>query len=153
MKSESRRSRDWLTPLVVFIPAMSIAAIHGGHAEILKLPTAWFAQTSHIWMLILVAVSFVIPSPKLASAVWFIGFCCLAYAPLLVTFGTSSIPLPRSLSSEEILDFQQRFSAPVLIDSASGESNCLLVRRQGLTDAMRSHLQTMGALRESGASH
>ena len=152
MKPESRRSRDWFTPLMVFIPATSVAAIHGGHAEILKLPTAWFAQTSHIWMLILVAVSFVVPFPRLASAVWFIGLSCVAYAPLLVSIGSSLIPLSRSLSSEESADFRDRFPVPVLLYSASGEGNCLRVRRQDLTDAMRSHIQTIGALRESGAS-
>lgn len=153
MKSESRRNRDWATPLVLFIPAMSIAAIHGGHAELLRLPTAWFAQTSHIWMLVLVVVSFFIPTPRLATVVWFSGLSCVAYAPVLVILGSSMIPLSRSLSSEEALAFRARFQVPHLECSASGAGHCLRVRRQDFTDAMRSHIQSIGALREPNTSH
>ena len=153
MKTEIRRSRDWATPLILFIPAMSKAAIHGGHAESLRLPTAWFAQSSHIWMLVLVALSFFIPTPKLATAVWFIGLSCVAYAPLLVSLGSSLIPLSRSLTSEESSDFQYRFPVPIHLYSASGEGDCLRVRRQDFTDAMRSHIQSIGALREPSTSH
>ena len=152
MKPESPRNRDWITLLIIFFPAMSIAAIHGHQAEMLRLPTAWFAQTSHIWMLVLVVVSFFIPTPKLATAVWFIGLSCIAYAPLLVGLGSLLIPLSRSLSSEESADFRHRFPVPVLLYSASGEGACLRVRRQDFTDAMRSHIRSMGVLRESGTS-
>ena len=153
MKPEMRRNRDWVSPLIIFIPAMSIAAIHGGHAAILTLPTAWFAQTSHIWMIVLIVTSIFIPSPKIATTVWFIGLSCVLYAPLLVNLGSSLIPLSRSLTAEETSDFRARFAVPVLLYSASGEGGCLRVRRQDYIDAMRSHIQTIGALRESGASH
>ena len=153
MNSKSPRRRDWFTPLIVFIPAASIAAISGGQAEALRLHTAWFAQTSHLWMLALVVVSFVIPSPRVSMWVWLLGFACVAYAPLLVAFGSSAIPLSRSLSHEESETFRHRFPVPVLLYSASSEGDCLRVRRQDFTAAMRSHIQSIGALREPGASH
>ena len=147
MKPDSRQSRDRLTPLILFIPAMSIAAIHGGHAEVLQLPTAWFAQTSHIWMLALVAAAYFIPSPKLSTGVWLLGLGCVAYAPLLIYLGSTLIPLSRSLIDEESQAFRQRFQVPVLIYSASGEGDCLRVRRQDFAADMRSHLHGIGALR------
>jgi|LakMenEpi03Aug12_release.lakeMendotaPanAssembly.Ray.scaffolds.fasta_scaffold312172_3 hypothetical protein len=153
MNSESPRRRDWFTPLIVFIPAASIAAMSGGQAETLRLPTAWFAQTSHLWMLALIVVSFVISSPRVSMTVWLLGFGCVAYAPLLVTFGSSLIPLSRTLSHEESEAFRHRFPVPVLLYSASGEGDCLRVRRQDFSDAMRTHIQTIGALREPGTSH
>jgi hypothetical protein len=153
MKPEIRRSRDWATPLILFVPVMSIATIHGHHAEMLRLPTAWFAQSSHIWMLGLVILSFFISTPKLATAVWITGLGCVAYAPLLVSLGSSLIPLSRSLTSAESSDFRHRFPVPVLLYSASGEGDCLRVRRQDFTDAMRSHIQSIGALRQPTTSH
>lgn len=153
MKTKAHRRRDWFTPLIVFIPATSIAAIHGGFAETLRLPTAWFAQTSHFWMLALVVLSFVIPSPRFSLGVWILGFCCVAYAPLLVTFGSILIPLSRGLSHEESDAFRQRFPVPVLVYSASGEGDCLRVRRQDFTDAMRAHIQSIGALRDLDTIH
>ena len=150
MKSEHRRSRDWIIPVVLFIPAASISAIHGGQAEILRRPTASFAQTSHFWMLVLVAVSFAIRPPKLAAAVWLSGLACVAYAPLLLAFGSSSIPLSRPLSSAELEAFRHRFAGPFVCYSASGEGDRLRVRRQDYTETMKSHLQSIDVLREGG---
>jgi hypothetical protein len=142
-----------MTPVILFFPASSIAGIHGNYAEILELPTVWFAQTSNLWMLFLVVVSFAIPSPKWAAGFWLSGLACVAYAPLLVALGSSSIPLSRWLSPAETEEFRHRFPVPSLFYSASGEGKCLRVRRQDFADAMRSHLQSMGALRGKDASH
>lgn len=144
---ENHKRLDWIGPLLIFIPAMSIASIYGGYAETLQLPTAWLAQASHILMLFLVAISFVISAPKLATTVWWVGLACIAYAPLLVVIGSAQISLSRPLTHSESEEFRHEFPVPVLFYS-SGEDDCIRVRRHDFSEAMRLHIQGIGALIE-----
>lgn len=154
MNPEGPRHRDccnWFIPLIFYIIAMSSAAVYGGNAARLKLPTAWFAQTSHWWLVVFVIISFVIPLRRLARAVWLMGLGCMMYAPLLLHAGTSQILLTRSLTPQESADFEDRFREPFLLSYGGRKMGSLRMRRGDFTEEMRSHLEGIGALSARGS--
>lgn len=152
MKRQTRdyRFRDWMGPLFVFIPAMSIASIYGGYAEVLQLPTARIAQLAPVLMLILVVVSFVISAPRIAAAIWWSGLACIAYAPLLLMAGSTQLSLSRELTPTEVVSFRHEFPVPMLFAS-SGKERSLRVKRQDFNEAMKRYVRGIGALIEQGA--
>lgn len=147
MNPDTAKSADWITPLILFIPVTSIAAIHGSQAEALRLPTAWFAQSSHLGMFVLIILSFFIPKRQVARVVYYLGFGCAAYAPILLSLGSIFVPLSRPLSCEEGIAFRLRFAVPMIAYLASGEDGGIRVRRQDFTDSMESYLRSIKALR------
>ena len=118
----------------------------GSSAERLGLPTAWFAQTSHWWLVVFVVISFVIPSRRLARALWIMGISCMIYAPLLLHAGSSQILLTRVLSPRESADFRDRFKVPFILSYSEGKRGSLRMRHGQFSDEMRSHLECIGAL-------
>lgn len=124
----------------------------GSQAKALHLPAAGFAQISHIWMVFLVLLSFLIPLPKLSRAVWLTGIACMAFAPVLLFSLTKTIPLSRWLASNEYQDFRRQFAIPVVQYSATGEGPCLRVRNSDDSAPLEAYLDKLGVLRTKGGN-
>ena len=146
MKSQPAPRRDGLLPILLLIPAIGWASTYGGTAQQLHLPTAGFAQTSGLWAALFVGASFCLRSRRSIVATTALAVLCGAYAPLLVTLGSTTIPLARPLTAEEMRSFRQSFPVPVEFSSSSGEGDCLTLPRNQPTDAIEASLRKIGAL-------
>jgi hypothetical protein len=97
-------------------------------------------------MILFAVLSFIIPSPKLALAVWLAGFACIGLSLLLVFTGTTTIQVSRWLNQSEKEDVRQHFDIPFVQYSATGEGHRLRVRRADDSDALRAYLTKIGVL-------
>jgi len=146
------KGADLVLPMLLLIPAADVTALDGSMAAELEVPGAALVRMSP-WIMLGMAIvcPYLFFHTRWArfrrSLTMGLVFLCLMSPSLLVAATCSSIRLSRMLSSDEVEDLHRRFPFPTFLYSASGEGDCLVIRRSVDAPALRGYLDGLGVLR------
>lgn len=111
---------DFFVALVLLMPALDIAAIHGGRAEMLGIPGAGIVRLAPLGMIFcILGLPWLLSATRLgrlASVVAFLSAGLVMTSPgWLLSFSSTELSLGRKLSHEESVKLRSVLEVPMLL--------------------------------------